>query len=237
MVVRKAKMLRNASDVRERSELQTEDLILELAQLMDPQGQFQRKKAFLAGKSVPDPCEPSDRKFRTILRWIRQELRTSLKPLWPTNRFELAVIPGRTNSGAGTRRDNDHEIGFVEIGAADPSYQRSKHESWAFAVWDVIHEFGHVLIGDPRNQRSVRLYGRQCSIKREKNAWLVGWSAVTRHFPNHFTNNDQCSYEDRKQKCIESHRRKHEAVKKARGQALGKRKRSGDVAERFKVAG
>jgi len=172
------------------SDLETEDLILGLAHLLDQQRQFQRKKACLAGEVVPDPCEPTDRKFRTMFRWIREELRTSSKPLWRVNHFELAVIPGKRNSSAGTRLDNDHEIGFVEIGGADQSYQSSKYKNHAFAVWDVIHEFGHVLIGDPTNPKSVNLYGRQCSIRREKNAWLVGWFTVAGHFPELLTNDD-----------------------------------------------
>lgn len=194
------------------SDLLIEDWILDLAQLMNRDELRQRKRALLDGILPSDPHNHSDRKFRNILRWVRQQLRTTQKHMWRTNHFELNVIQGRTNSGAGTRRDNDHEIGFVEIGAADSAYRRGRRKSRALAVWDVIHEFGHVLIGDPTNEESVTLYGAQCSIEREENAWSIGWSEVTRQFPDLLTSNDRRSYEERKQECMEDYRRKHKPI-------------------------
>ena len=190
-------------------DLRTEDWVLELAQLMNTSRRSRRWKALLAGKLVSNPRNPADRKFRMIVRWIRQRLRTTPKRMWPTSHFELAVIDNLRKSRTYTRPDNDHEIGYVEIGAADLAYQRGKRKSRALAVWDAIHEFGHVLIGDPRCQESVRRYGSKCSDEREENAWSHGWSAVAKRFPDLFTKNDQRSYEARKQECMETYRRKN----------------------------
>ncbi len=192
----------NTEDERERLiDLRTENWMLALAQLMNPVERKRRWKALVAGKCVSDPRNPSDRKFRTIVRWIRQELRTAPKQMWPTSHFELTVIANRKNSGTG--------VGFVKIGAVDSAYRRGERKSRTLAVWDAIHELGHVLIGNPRCQESVKRYGSQCSIEREENPWSLGWSAVASQFPSLFTKNDQRSYDARKQECMEGYRRKH----------------------------
>lgn len=127
--------------------------------------------------------------------------------MWPTSHFELTVKDNLKKSGC-VCSDNAHEIGHVEIGAADPAYGRGKSGSRTLAVWDVIHEFGHVLIGDPRRQESVSRHGPKGSEEREENAWSHGWSTVVGQFPGLLKKKDQDSYEARKQECMETYRPK-----------------------------
>ena len=46
----------------------------------------------------------------------------------------------------------------------------------ANALWDLIHEFGHVLQGPPEKK------GRD--LKRERDAWKRGWSYLIEKFPH-----------------------------------------------------
>jgi len=194
----------------------SDDEIMWLAGMITDQERKVRIKKANGGNSPREPETNTDElRYRPILEWIRRELKTREKPLWPIKKFELNVNPRRVASASGIKRPNNSLAGtyppcaYVDLAGHDASTDLPLKPQGISYLWDLFHEFGHVLIGSPENAKSVQLYGAKCTVKREKKAWSQGWAAIKKAFGKELTDGDHKSYITRSTVCLEGYRRKN----------------------------
>jgi len=189
----------------------SDDEILWLGRIITGEERQIRIKA-KNGHPLREPeTNSQEQKYRPIVEWIRKELKLRPKGLWPVQHFELVVDPKRVVSASGIDKPdpsfgpNYSSHAFVRLAGRDAKTRSPLEPVGISYLWDLIHEFGHVLIGSPENDESVQCFGARCTVKRERHSWKKGWSEVKENFGNQLTDADYESYKDQRNTCLKTY--------------------------------
>jgi len=189
----------------------SDDEILWLAGIITGERQIRITKAN-NGRPLREPeTNSQEQKYRPIVEWIRQDLKIRPKPMWTIRYFELVVDLKRVVSASGIDKPkesfgaNYSPRAFVRLAGYDAKIGSLLEPVGISYLWDLIHEFGHVLIGSPENEESIQCFGARCTVKRERNAWKKGWAEVKGTFGDQLTDGDYESYKDHRNTCLKTY--------------------------------
>jgi hypothetical protein len=190
----------------------SDDEILWLARIITGEERKIRNIKANNGHPLREPeTNPREQQYRPIVEWIRKELKLRPKRLWCISQFELGVDYERVVSASGIDKPkesfgaNYSPRAFVRLAGYDAEIRSLLEPVGISYLWDLIHEFGHVLIGSPENEESIQCFGARCTVKRERNAWKKGWAEVKGTFGDHLTERDYESYKDHRNTCLRSY--------------------------------